>query len=483
MPTYTADFDYSLHTPSRITYKLVTVEEPEISNHRSKLTVYIRRKNTGSFYYGESQYLNLKINGETIFDGTKYIDNLGEGSEDNIFAITHYITYNSDGTGRFDVEATYKANRISMFTDWVWGTTATTEISGTLTPIDLSAPIISDISVVADRYGSNAYASFKVSHSSYELREVEFKLKGLTDVQAKCRDLMYDNDPPANVNQNYNGIEDGSYYIRLIRDFPIPISQSYECYYPLDDGTDGMHPLESGASYPYEIIATAYNNKTATVTGTLKVPQKATGITCEPEISLILKQSSELTYEVLPNNAEEKGVEFQSSDPTVVTVDTNGKITAVGEGICQITVTTLDGGSPDAVSGFSSVCTINVIGQNKFPELNEIRYLTARDISKIVFACNFLFEKLTEKGVSVSDLSTVACEGRSHPVKEIKSLLETIESNCQLLKNASSSAYPTNSLAEQQDILKQNIELNWYITVNGWVRFLNELNNQIEKEA
>ncbi len=481
MPTYTDDFDYSLHTPSKITHKLVVVEEPEISNHRSKLTVYIRRKNTGSFYYGESQYLNLKINGETVFDGTKYIENLGNGSEDNIFTVTHYITYNSDGTGSFDIEATYKANKISMITDWVWGTTATAGISGKLSTIDLSAPIISDISITADRYGSNASVSFKVSHSSYDLSNVEFKLKGLTKEQAVCRDLMYDNEPPAYVNKNSYGSEDESYYIRLIR--VSPIEKELACIYPLDDGNDGNHPFESGKKYPYEIHAVSANNIENIARGYLEVPQKVTGITCEAEISLILKQTSELTYEVLPDNAEEKGVIFQSSDPTVATVDSNGKITAVGEGMCQIIVTTLDGGSPDAVTGFSSECTVNVIGHHKFPELTEIRYLTERDVSKIVFACNFLFDKLTEKGVTVSELSTVTYEGKSHPVKRIKPLLEIIDSNCRILKSCSSAFYPTSFLSEQQPVINKNIGFNWYITVNEWINFLNELNDLIEKGA
>ncbi len=484
MQTYIVDFDYSIHTIQRVTHQLKIVEEPIIDSNKSKLDVFIVRINSGKEADGGNEALKLTINGDVVLDTTYGTPSVPANSTQEVFIKSFYISHNSDGTGSLNISAVYKCDYIEGWgLDIFWWTIATAEFSGLLTPIDRSAPTVSDISISADRYGRNASVSFRVSHSSYELEEVEFKLKGLTKEQAKCRDLMYDNDPPADVNQNYNGSEDGSYYIRLIRDFPIPISQFYECYYPLDDGTDGMHPLESGKSYPYEIIATACNNKTTAVTGILKVPQKVTGITCESGIDLLPEQTTELVYNVIPQNAEEKAVEFRSSDNTVATVDSNGKITAIGEGMCQITVTTLDGGSLNATSGFSASCSVTVLDKNHFPKLKTIRYLSVREITNIVFACTFLHDKLIERGLSVPGLAEVVYKGRTHPVKEIRGLLETINSNCLILKNASSSVYPTENLSNQTKIIKQNTESNWYITVNEWIRFLNELNNLIEKEV
>lgn len=47
---------------------------------------------------------------------------------------------------------------------------------------------------------------------------------------------------------------------------------------------------------------------------------------------------------VLPENATNKACTWESSDPTVATVDNEGNITCVGEGSATITVTTVDGG-------------------------------------------------------------------------------------------------------------------------------------------
>lgn len=50
---------------------------------------------------------------------------------------------------------------------------------------------------------------------------------------------------------------------------------------------------------------------------------------------------------VSPSNATNKSVSWSSDDDTVATVDSNGKVTGVAEGIVNITVTTSDGGFTD----------------------------------------------------------------------------------------------------------------------------------------
>ncbi len=52
----------------------------------------------------------------------------------------------------------------------------------------------------------------------------------------------------------------------------------------------------------------------------------------------------QLKWTVLPDDAEDKSVKFKSSDTTVVTVDKNGLVTAVGAGKAKVTITTNDGG-------------------------------------------------------------------------------------------------------------------------------------------
>ena len=61
-----------------------------------------------------------------------------------------------------------------------------------------------------------------------------------------------------------------------------------------------------------------------------------------------------LTATVVPANASNLSVSWDSSDPSVLTVDANGFVTAVHEGTATITVTTLDG-------GFTSACEVTVV--------------------------------------------------------------------------------------------------------------------------
>lgn len=471
MPTYVADFDYSLHASARVTHKLVVVEETVIPEQQAKLTIYIERTNSGREHDGNRHYLQLKINDEIVCNKDRGCPILKENSSDTVFEGTYYVPYNADGTKRVEIEATYKSEQVLQIVNniAVWGTIATASIEKELTKIDTTAPVISNVSVSADRYGSNAFASFKVSHSSYELSKVEFKLKGLTQEQAKCRDLMYDDDPPADVNQNYNGSEDGSYYIQLIRDSSI--GQSFNFNYPLDDGTDGMHPLESGKSYPYEIIATAYNNKTTAVTDTLKVPQKVTGITCEPQLELYPEQTTVLEWTVYPENAEEQNVMFTTSDSTVATIDENGKITAVSEGACVIGITTVDG-------GFSKSCAVNVVDTSSFPSFETTeRYLTANLMNRIVFAMQFIKTEIENISDEIEDYEIIYFKGRNENVKSIFQILKTIKRNCDRIRYvAEACGINISELTEIEDITK--INYGWILIVNGWISFLKEVHQK-----
>ena len=60
-----------------------------------------------------------------------------------------------------------------------------------------------------------------------------------------------------------------------------------------------------------------------------------------------------LTATVTPSTATNKAVSYSSSNNDVATVDNNGKITAVGEGTADITVTTANGNK-------TAKCTVTV---------------------------------------------------------------------------------------------------------------------------
>ena len=60
-------------------------------------------------------------------------------------------------------------------------------------------------------------------------------------------------------------------------------------------------------------------------------------------LSLVTPSTDVLVAVVSPTDATNKAVTWSTSDPAVATVSANGEVTAVGEGIASITVTTEDG--------------------------------------------------------------------------------------------------------------------------------------------
>lgn len=74
--------------------------------------------------------------------------------------------------------------------------------------------------------------------------------------------------------------------------------------------------------------------------------QLVTGITLTPDSAILTNKGEtvQLTATVTPENAADKSVTWASSNTNVATVDANGKVTAVANGTCTITVTLTDGG-------------------------------------------------------------------------------------------------------------------------------------------
>ena len=79
-----------------------------------------------------------------------------------------------------------------------------------------------------------------------------------------------------------------------------------------------------------------------------------TGVTLnKSKMSLVWEESETLIATIAPANAANKGVTWSSSNPSVASVDENGKATAVAAGKATITVTTLDG-------GYTAACAVTV---------------------------------------------------------------------------------------------------------------------------
>lgn len=102
-------------------------------------------------------------------------------------------------------------------------------------------------------------------------------------------------------------------------------------------------------------IVTGHQSGTAIITvGTVdgRLTKKVTVEVGEPvtslelnntKLNLVKKETSLLSVTITPDNAVTKEVQFSSQDESVATVDSNGKVTAVGIGTTQIIVKSMEG--------------------------------------------------------------------------------------------------------------------------------------------
>lgn len=77
-------------------------------------------------------------------------------------------------------------------------------------------------------------------------------------------------------------------------------------------------------------------------------PIAVTGVTISPNAdSVIVGGTVQLSSTVAPVDADIQSVTYSSSDELIATVDANGLVTGVAEGVANITVTTTDGSFTD----------------------------------------------------------------------------------------------------------------------------------------
>ncbi len=88
------------------------------------------------------------------------------------------------------------------------------------------------------------------------------------------------------------------------------------------------------------------------------------GITLTPStLNMSPGETSQLTATTIPSDAINTEVTWTSSNENVVTVDTNGLVTAVAGGSCTITATAQDG------SGVTATCTVTVSETHEYVDL------------------------------------------------------------------------------------------------------------------
>ena len=87
--------------------------------------------------------------------------------------------------------------------------------------------------------------------------------------------------------------------------------------------------------------------------GTPPVIVPVTGVSLKPSTALVVGGTETLTPTITPSNTTDKTVTWKSSDPTVASIGSDGKLTALKAGQTTITVTTTNG-------GFTATCQVTV---------------------------------------------------------------------------------------------------------------------------
>lgn len=449
-----------------LSLRLALYETLDIAQNASILRGQIEYKNTGA-KFSENEHFEYSANG----NGTKWSRNVSfevkaewTPFDTGIVSLqTQKVgrcSHNSNGAGSFEVNCTFKTDEILIAGKSYYRTAATVSASGTLTPINQSLPTIDRALMSINRYGMAAELSLKCSHAAYSLT-ASLMLKGMTQEQAVARNGLSYSATGAAVKSYYRGRDGGSHKVEYVLTIT---ASSFDGVVPLYYADDS--PLDSGRSYPYVLTVTAANSKSVTYNGVLSVPQKVTGIAFDDEaLTLTVGESATPEYNISPGSAEVKAVSFESSDSDIATVSADGEITAVSEGGCTVTVTSADHGR-NGTDNYTAVIQVSVVADSDgFPQLVAMDYLGVVEISRLSTACTWLADRLGK----AAEMQDVVCQGRAHPVTDIRTIMEALEANVAALSNR-----PAVEITKHND--------NWYGLVNGWVNSLNEL-YELNKEG
>lgn len=128
------------------------------------------------------------------------------------------------------------------------------------------------------------------------------------------------------------------------------------------------------------ITATSVSGSyTATVSVTVKIPVEIQKLTIEAEKEILTKigESTELKVKIEPENADLQKLIWKSDNEKVATTDENGKVTAVGNGTAEITVTTEDGKITASI-----MITVKVPDEPTINKSTGFRRLRARSVKQ-----------------------------------------------------------------------------------------------------
>ena len=140
------------------------------------------------------------------------------------------------------------------------------------------------------------------------------------------------------------------------------------------DGAGKVTAVKAGEAVV--TVTTEDGGKTATCRVTVKakvVP--VTGVDVKPwSVTIGANGTTKLTCTVAPSNATNRNVRWESDNPSVATVDSDGNVRAVSAGVAKVSAVTEDG-------GFRSGCTVTVKEFSSGFEVGGLFYKTAKGYS------------------------------------------------------------------------------------------------------
>ena len=139
----------------------------------------------------------------------------------------------------------------------------------------------------------------------------------------------------------------------------VKVNNATLAYNP-DVAQSGTSPVvfyvTGGDTDNYSVVYTSNQvNKSSSVPPVVNPPVEATGVTLDVTAkTLAVGESFTLVATVTPANADDTSVSWSSSDPTIASVDADGKVTALKAGKATITATSNDN------TNFTATCKVSV---------------------------------------------------------------------------------------------------------------------------
>ena len=140
------------------------------------------------------------------------------------------------------------------------------------------------------------------------------------------------------------------------------------------DGAGKVTAVKAGEAVV--TVTTEDGGKTATCRVTVKAKAvPVTGVEVNPwAVTLSVRGTSKLSYTIRPADATNQNVKWESDNPSVATVDSDGNVRAVSAGVAKVSAVTEDG-------GFRSGCTVTVKEFSSGFEVGGLFYKTAEGYS------------------------------------------------------------------------------------------------------